>query len=53
MKLVLLRHGQSQWNEDGKFTGWIDVDLSKKGALEAQEAGKELRKRALALKGEK
>ncbi|UQS84969.1 2,3-diphosphoglycerate-dependent phosphoglycerate mutase [Apilactobacillus apisilvae] len=39
-KLVLIRHGQSQWNLSNKFTGWEDVDLSDKGVEEAKEAGK-------------
>jgi len=43
MKLVLLRHGQSIWNLEDKFTGWTDVDLSAKGIAEAEEAGKSLR----------
>jgi 2,3-bisphosphoglycerate-dependent phosphoglycerate mutase len=43
MKLVLLRHGESIWNEEDKFTGWTDVDLSERGMTEAQEAGKMLR----------
>ena len=38
-KLVLLRHGESQWNLENKFTGWIDVNLTKKGVIEAQNAG--------------
>ena len=38
-ELVLLRHGQSQWNERNLFTGWVDVDLSEKGMREAAEAG--------------
>jgi 2,3-bisphosphoglycerate-dependent phosphoglycerate mutase len=42
-KLVLLRHGQSIWNLENLFTGWIDVDLSKQGLLEAQEAGRLLK----------
>jgi len=37
--LVLLRHGQSQWNLENRFTGWWDVDLSEKGIKEAREAG--------------
>jgi len=37
-ELVLLRHGQSQWNERNLFTGWVDVDLSEKGMREAAEA---------------
>lgn len=43
-KIVLLRHGESEWNAKNKFTGWIDVDLSEKGAEEAEEAGKILKK---------
>ncbi|MBA4740096.1 MAG: 2,3-diphosphoglycerate-dependent phosphoglycerate mutase [Burkholderiales bacterium] len=38
-KLVLLRHGESVWNQQNKFTGWIDVDLSERGIQEAKEAG--------------
>jgi 2,3-bisphosphoglycerate-dependent phosphoglycerate mutase len=41
--LVLLRHGQSQWNLENRFTGWWDVDLSEKGIEEARAAGKTLR----------
>ena len=44
IKLVLLRHGQSVWNLENKFTGWTDVDLTKKGEKEAKEAGKLLSK---------
>ena len=43
-KLVLLRHGESQWNKENRFTGWTDVDLSEKGIREAQEAGDYLKK---------
>jgi 2,3-bisphosphoglycerate-dependent phosphoglycerate mutase len=43
MKLVLLRHGESIWNLEDKFTGWTDVDLSDRGIAEAKEAGKMLR----------
>src|SRR5581483_9664331 len=39
LQLVLLRHGESTWNEEGRFTGWVDVDLSERGALEALHAG--------------
>lgn len=39
MKLVLLRHGESTWNLENRFTGWTDVDLTPKGAQEAKEAG--------------
>lgn len=44
IKLVLLRHGESVWNRENKFTGWTDVDLSSKGIEEAREAGKVLKK---------
>lgn len=39
-KLVLLRHGESEWNKENRFTGWTDVDLSEKGIVEAHAAGK-------------
>ena len=42
-KLVLLRHGESIWNRENKFTGWTDVDLSAKGRKEAEEAGEILK----------
>ncbi len=42
-KLVLLRHGESTWNKENRFTGWTDVDLSDKGRQEAQEGGEVLR----------
>ncbi len=42
-KIVLLRHGESVWNKENRFTGWTDVDLSDKGLEEAKEAGKVLR----------
>jgi 2,3-bisphosphoglycerate-dependent phosphoglycerate mutase len=42
-KLVLLRHGESDWNKENRFTGWTDVDLSSKGREEAREAGAALR----------
>ncbi|QJC30619.1 2,3-diphosphoglycerate-dependent phosphoglycerate mutase [Enterobacteriaceae endosymbiont of Neohaemonia nigricornis] len=42
-KLVLIRHGQSQWNKENLFTGWHDVDLSEEGKIEAIEAGKILK----------
>ena len=38
-KLILTRHGQSVWNAENKFTGWVDVDLSEKGILEARKSG--------------
>ena len=37
--LVLIRHGQSIWNAENRFTGWVDVDLSEKGIEEAKDAG--------------
>lgn len=40
MKLILLRHGESIWNKENRFTGWTDVDLSSKGVEEAINAGK-------------
>ena len=43
-KVVLLRHGESLWNKENKFTGWIDVGLSEKGIAEAQKAGEVLKK---------
>jgi len=42
-KLVLVRHGESVWNQENRFTGWTDVDLSNKGRHEATEAGKRLK----------
>ncbi|HLO90317.1 MAG TPA: 2,3-diphosphoglycerate-dependent phosphoglycerate mutase [Lentimicrobium sp.] len=42
-KLVLLRHGESTWNKENRFTGWTDVDLSERGVNEAKEAGKVLK----------
>lgn len=44
-RLVLLRHGQSQWNKENRFTGWVDVPLSEKGITEAKEAGKILKEK--------
>jgi len=44
IKLVLLRHGQSTWNKQNRFTGWTDVPLSPKGKKEARESGKILKK---------
>ena len=43
-KLILIRHGQSIWNAENRFTGWTNVELSEKGELEALEAGKLLSK---------
>ena len=44
MKLVLVRHGESEWNKLNLFTGWTDVDLSEKGVEEAKEGGIYLKK---------
>ena len=41
--LVLLRHGESEWNKENRFTGWVDVDLSEKGRQEAKAAGQLLK----------
>ncbi|MEE1022409.1 MAG: 2,3-diphosphoglycerate-dependent phosphoglycerate mutase [Muribaculaceae bacterium] len=41
-KIILLRHGQSQWNLENRFTGWTDVDLSEKGREEARQAGEKI-----------
>ena len=42
-QMVLIRHGESQWNLENRFTGWVDVPLSGKGEQEAREAGEKLR----------
>lgn len=46
-RLVLLRHGQSQWNLDNRFTGWVDVDLTEQGRREAAAAGRLMREEGL------
>ena len=46
-QLVLIRHGESQWNQENRFTGWVDVRLSEKGLSEAKSAGQALRKEGL------
>ncbi len=46
-KLILLRHGQSEWNLENRFTGWTDVELSDKGREEAREAGKKIKEAGL------
>jgi len=43
-KLVMLRHGESLWNKENRFTGWVDIDLSEKGKEEAKKAGQTLKK---------
>lgn len=45
MRLVLLRHGESVWNKENRFTGWTDVDLSENGVKEAENAGKLLKEK--------
>ncbi|HKK64596.1 MAG TPA: 2,3-bisphosphoglycerate-dependent phosphoglycerate mutase, partial [Clostridia bacterium] len=45
IKLVLLRHGESVWNKENRFTGWTDVDLSERGVQEAHEAGEVLKEK--------
>jgi 2,3-bisphosphoglycerate-dependent phosphoglycerate mutase len=48
IKIVLLRHGESQWNKENRFTGWTDVDLSEKGIAEARKAGVALKREGIA-----
>ena len=47
--LILIRHGQSTWNLEKRFTGWVDVDLTEKGKLEAEKAGSMIRKRNIVI----
>ena len=47
MKLVLIRHGESEWNLENKFTGWKDIDLTSKGVEEAKAGGKALKEMGL------
>ena len=42
-KLIIVRHGQSAWNLENRFTGWVDVDITKKGEEEAQKAAEKLK----------
>ena len=44
-KLVLIRHGESQWNQENRFTGWVDVELSEKGRAEALKGGRALQEK--------
>ena len=46
-RLILLRHGQSEWNLSNRFTGWTDVELSDRGREEAREAGRRMLKAGL------
>ena len=43
--LILVRHGQSKWNLKKRFTGWVDVDLTEDGKLEAEKAGYLIKKK--------
>ena len=43
-KLIIVRHGQSEWNKQDKFTGWVDVPLSAEGKEEAKSAGVKIKK---------
>ena len=47
MKLVLTRHGESQWNLENRFTGWVDVDITDKGRQEAIKGGQSLKELGL------
>ena len=47
--LILTRHGQSTWNLEKKFTGWVDVDLTDQGKLEAKKAGELIKKNNILL----
>lgn len=49
-RIVLLRHGESLWNKENRFTGWTDVDLSEKGVEEACKAGDALREAGFLLR---
>lgn len=44
-RLVLLRHGESTWNKENRFTGWVDVNLSEQGVIEAREAGRAMKEK--------
>ena len=48
-KLVLLRHGQSQWNLENRFTGWKDIELSENGILEAKKSGRLIKEKKISL----
>jgi len=47
-QLILIRHGQSQWNLENRFTGWWDVDVTEKGVIEARDAGKLMKAKSIA-----
>ena len=46
-KIVFMRHGESTWNRENRFTGWTDVDLTDKGEVEARHAGRLLKEAGL------
>ena len=48
-KLVLLRHGESQWNLENRFTGWKDIELSENGILEAKESGRLIKEKKISI----
>ena len=48
--LILVRHGQSSWNFEQRFTGWVDVDLTDNGKLEAEKAGLLIKNRNIEIK---
>ena len=48
--LILVRHGQSVWNLENRFTGWVDVDLTEKGKVEAEKAGVLIKKKDIKIK---
>ena len=47
--LILIRHGQSKWNLEKRFTGWVDIDLTENGILEAKKAGALIKKKNLSI----
>ena len=47
--LILIRHGQSEWNQQKRFTGWVDVGLTDKGRAEAKKAGELIKEKKLNL----
>ena len=49
-KLILVRHGQSEWNLENRFTGWVDIDLAPKGKLEACKAGELIKEHKIEIK---
>ena len=47
--LILVRHGQSEWNLEKRFTGWVDVDLTENGKLEAEKAGSLIKEKNISI----